>query len=645
MDLGWWLFADDALTKGARLRAPARIPIRGRDGAEVERRDGTLHRGARVLRAVRRAAVQRDHAPHGEIAARAGPRSRELRPRQSHQRGARFPPRRRPSPRSRRFRTMEWSLPAVYDVVASAVPERDVLVWKQTRRSYREVAARTRGFAAYPRRARHRHATRARRTGTMGVRPVARGAAPAQLPRVHRGDARLLPRPRRSVQCQPPLPARRGARPARHGRPRGRRLSPRARAAARRRTRRASSRCSSTSATSPRRHASRAARRSRMRSVRKARDEFASGHVARRPLHGVHGRHHGLAEGRAVAAGRHLRVGDGGSEDATVETLRGLRCAVAGTWFAAPPLMHAAAQWTAFAGIHSGATIVLHDDAQPFDARTILETASRERVNLISIVGDAYAAPDHRRAPPRTHTTSASLQRIATGGATTSEATKQALFELLPDVTIIDGYGASETGGMAFGARRHGDPSAGFAPGRGRGRALGGSQPRLLEPGDEEIGWTARRGRVPLGYLGDPTLTEDDLPDRRRRTARRARRPGDARRRRHHTHARTRLHGRQHGRREGVRGGGRSRAPPAPRRRRRLGRRPRRAIASARRSSRSCSSDRGATTSPSELREFAARFIGAVQGAARDRVLRHDRPPPERQARLPVGARARPNAR
>ena len=62
-----------------------------------------------------------------------------------------------------------------------------------------------------------------------------------------------------------------------------------------------------------------------------------------------------------------------------------------GTWFAAPPLMHAAAQWTAFAGIHSGGTIVLHDDAAPFDARTILETVARERVNLMSIVGDAFA--------------------------------------------------------------------------------------------------------------------------------------------------------------------------------------------------------------------------------------------------------------
>jgi fatty-acyl-CoA synthase len=48
-----------------------------------------------------------------------------------------------------------------------------------------------------------------------------------------------------------------------------------------------------------------------------------------------------------------------------------------GRWFAVPPLMHAAAQWTAFSGIHAGGTAVLHDDRGPFDARRILEVAAR----------------------------------------------------------------------------------------------------------------------------------------------------------------------------------------------------------------------------------------------------------------------------
>jgi fatty-acyl-CoA synthase len=34
----------------------------------------------------------------------------------------------------------------------------------------------------------------------------------------------------------------------------------------------------------------------------------------------------------------------------------------------------------------------------------------------------------------------------------------------------------------------------------------------VLAPGDEEIGWTARSGRVPLGYLGDRERTEVTFP-------------------------------------------------------------------------------------------------------------------------------------
>jgi len=200
----------------------------------------------------------------------------------------------------------------------------------------------------------------------------------------------------------------------------------------------------------------------------------------------------------------------GGAEDLSSESLAARASAGGGVWFAAPPLMHAAAQWTAFAGIHSGGTVVLHDDSAPFDARTILETVERERVTLMSIVGDAFARRliDEMRA--RTYDL-ASLKTIGTGGAVTSAAAKQTLLELLPHVTIIDGYGASETGGMAYGATGRGGAARGFAPGAGAA-VLSADRSRFLAPGDEEIGWTARRGRVPLGYLGDRTKTGETFP-------------------------------------------------------------------------------------------------------------------------------------
>ena len=57
--------------------------------------------------------------------------------------------------------SMEWSLAGAFDVLAAAAPDRDLLVWKSTRRTYAEVAARTRSFAGFlARRAWHRLARR-----------------------------------------------------------------------------------------------------------------------------------------------------------------------------------------------------------------------------------------------------------------------------------------------------------------------------------------------------------------------------------------------------------------------------------------------------------------------------------------------------
>jgi acyl-CoA synthetase (AMP-forming)/AMP-acid ligase II len=70
-------------------------------------------------------------------------------------------------------------------------------------------------------------------------------------------------------------------------------------------------------------------------------------------------------------------------------------------WFAVSPLMHAAGMWTAFAAILGGQTVVLYDGSR-FDPRVVLETAEREKVGMMTIVGDAYTAPlvgELRRVP------------------------------------------------------------------------------------------------------------------------------------------------------------------------------------------------------------------------------------------------------
>lgn len=200
----------------------------------------------------------------------------------------------------------------------------------------------------------------------------------------------------------------------------------------------------------------------------------------------------------------------GGADGATPESIAAATAGPRRIWFPAPPLMHAAAQWTTFAALHNGGTVVLHNDAAPFDPETILETIERERVTLMSIVGDAYARPLVEALRAGSHDVS-SLQQLATGGAMTSPELKHALLDLIPDLTVVDGYGASETGGMAYGASRK-DAEAEQFRGAGDAQVLSEDRTHLLEPGADEIGWTVRIGRVPLGYLDDRDQTERTFP-------------------------------------------------------------------------------------------------------------------------------------
>ena len=204
-------------------------------------------------------------------------------------------------------------------------------------------------------------------------------------------------------------------------------------------------------------------------------------------------------------------AGMSGGEDATAESIAAALCAEPQVWFAAPPLMHAAAQWTTFSALHQGGTVLLHDDGgRGFDAAELLTLAERERAFLLTIVGDAYARPLIEELRRGSYDLS-SLQRLATGGAMTSAEHKAAFVELLPWVTVVDGYGASETGGMAYGITSRSYTTQGHAPGAG-GTVLAADRSRFLAPGDDEVGWIARRGRVPLGYLDDRAATEATFP-------------------------------------------------------------------------------------------------------------------------------------
>ncbi|MEB3029981.1 AMP-binding protein [[Mycobacterium] nativiensis] len=174
-------------------------------------------------------------------------------------------------------------------------------------------------------------------------------------------------------------------------------------------------------------------------------------------------------------------------------------------WFALSPLMHAAGLWTAFSAILSGQTVILYDTASGFDARTAWQTVERERVGLMTMVGDAYAAPLVADLADGGYDLS-SLNAIGTGGAATNPKYQAALLEYLPQLTLINGYGSSETGNLGFG-RSQRDVRRDTFDLRDGGCVISRDRTRFLKPGEPEIGWAVRTGRIPLGYFGDEDAT------------------------------------------------------------------------------------------------------------------------------------------
>src|SRR4029078_8596057 len=178
-------------------------------------------------------------------------------------------------------------------------------------------------------------------------------------------------------------------------------------------------------------------------------------------------------------------------------------------WFAVSPLMHAAGMWTAFAALLNGLPVVLYDRTR-FDPPAVLETAEREKVGMMTMVGDAYAGPLVDELRKGSYDLS-SMFAIGTGGAATNPKYQRALLELLPQITLINGYGSSETGNVGFGRSQRSDEKNTFELREGA-LVLSEDYSRFLQPGEQEIGYIARAGRIPLGYFDDPVATQKTFP-------------------------------------------------------------------------------------------------------------------------------------
>lgn len=177
------------------------------------------------------------------------------------------------------------------------------------------------------------------------------------------------------------------------------------------------------------------------------------------------------------------------------------------------PFMHGTAHWMAFSTLFGGGTVVVSPDHH-LDPIRLLELAAEESINFLVIVGDAFARPlvEGLEAHPELTDRLAGLSVILSGGAILSPAVKESLARLLPSTLVVDGYGASETGGQ-------GQMIAGTTGSGSRPRFMVndettvlGDDLRPVAPGSATVGRVARRGHIPLGYYKDPVKTAATFP-------------------------------------------------------------------------------------------------------------------------------------
>ena len=208
--------------------------------------------------------------------------------------------------------------------------------------------------------------------------------------------------------------------------------------------------------------------------------------------------------------------------DAEVECFGGSRTAVTPEDFAAeavgglqallaPPFMHGAGHWMAFRTWNSGGTVFVQDSPDRLDPVDIWSLIEREQLNFLLIVGDAFGRPLLDELDAHTYDLS-SLTVILSGGAPLSANLKEEFIRHLPTTMIVDGLGSSEAGGQMSQVSAGAHATTGTFPISAGNHVLSADLDRELEPGDGELGWLAKSGRLALGYLGDPDKTERTYP-------------------------------------------------------------------------------------------------------------------------------------
>ena len=179
------------------------------------------------------------------------------------------------------------------------------------------------------------------------------------------------------------------------------------------------------------------------------------------------------------------------------------------TMFPIAPLMHGAAQWGTLGGLFAGNKVVLYGGS--FDADEIWKIIERERVNIIAVTGDAMARPLAEALEKGAYDVS-SLIAFSSTAAIFSPSVKAQLKRLRPNLVLTDATGSTETGFTGMTMVQDEDlkqkkEKPGLTFKAGADTTVLDEEFRPVKPGSGVIGKLARSGNIPLGYYKDPEKT------------------------------------------------------------------------------------------------------------------------------------------
>jgi len=192
--------------------------------------------------------------------------------------------------------------------------------------------------------------------------------------------------------------------------------------------------------------------------------------------------------------------------------LEGVRTTVTGpgpVHVPACPLMHGTGAFTSMGMLGIGGCVVTLTSRR-FDPVELLDTIDREQVNVVAIVGDAFAKPilaaldEH---PGRWQLSS--LVGMISSGVMWSEETKRGLLAHHAAMMLIDAFSSSEALGMgaSVSSGTSAEHTAHFALGPGV-RVVDPDTLTDVAPGSGQRGVLALGGRNPLGYYKDQAKTD-----------------------------------------------------------------------------------------------------------------------------------------